>query len=325
MKHPSTHRFVAVSLWFLALLLTFAMTSWRIHSVHQEAESLLATQASQIAEQIANLLSTPGYALDDTTARPIVFTAMKNSSLYAIKVFSEEGLLEGQRRGAQGELEPWDGILLEKTVQAICPVDDPVTNRKIGTIEVYFRAAKALDYVDDVVFQETIRMLLTFVFVSLCLGLFFWKYADLRLEALPLLVRLRKNKNSGQSSTEDILQELVTKEKNKNIIDLDEGRSHINKTQDAMNVPAALFGQVFSHTPEILARLAADESEKEIVHLGQLLAEAAPCIGASRLHESALAMQKEISSQSKEMHRAIVECQKNLEEVLELLPPKAAA
>ena len=101
--------------------------------------------------------------------RPVVFAAMRNPELYAVKIARGDILLEGQRRGRTEELEPWDGVLTERTVQAISPILSDTG--QVGTVEVYLRVDKTLDPAHAANAQEMLRLFGNALFCALPLFL----------------------------------------------------------------------------------------------------------------------------------------------------------
>lgn len=75
-----------------------------------------------MAAQLAALLSLPAWELDELAARTIVMAAMADESIYAIKVQSNKGMLEGQRRNYRWEPVPWDDEIPENSVQGMNPL-----------------------------------------------------------------------------------------------------------------------------------------------------------------------------------------------------------
>lgn len=88
-----------------------------------------------MAAQLAALLSLPAWELDELTARTIVMAAMEDESIYAIKVQTKRGMLEGQRRNYQWEPVPWDDEITEDSVQGMNPLK--MEGRVVGSVEVY--------------------------------------------------------------------------------------------------------------------------------------------------------------------------------------------
>lgn len=94
-----------------------------------------SARPGRTAAQLAALLSLPAWELDELTARTIVMAAMEDDSIYAVKVQTKRGMLEGQRRNYQWEPVPWDDEIAENTVQGMNPLK--MEGRTVGSVEVY--------------------------------------------------------------------------------------------------------------------------------------------------------------------------------------------
>ena len=116
---PVFRRRLALAVWAAALLLFLLMGVWNVNADRQEAENRLSSEAGRTAAQLAALLSLPAWELDELAARTIVMAAMADESIYAVKVQTNKGLLEGQRRNYQWEPVPWDDEIAENSVQGM--------------------------------------------------------------------------------------------------------------------------------------------------------------------------------------------------------------
>ncbi|MBQ7586235.1 MAG: hypothetical protein IJU40_08325 [Desulfovibrionaceae bacterium] len=287
MRPTNLSRLVAIGLFLVALILTISTASWHIHAVHQDADKILASKATNVAEQLSALLSLPGYKLDVALARPLVFAALKNSELFAVKILDNEGLLEGQRRSSQGELEPWDGEIPEKTVQAICPIW--AENKRVGSVDVYLRVDSTLGLVDKVAWQEVSRFILTLLFTSLCLLLYLWQTGDLKtiLEGLQAYFKkLQARSEPRIIKSSDRLASVVNQTQNQQILDQKAAKDYWQQEKPPLGVAQGLFAYTFKHTPKILTTLASEKKLTQLKHLISLLNQSAPCIGAHRLTQS---------------------------------------
>ena len=111
-----TRRWLALAAWAAGLLLFLLLGLWNLNSSRRDAENRLISEAGRTAAQLAALLSLPAWELDELTARTIVMAAMEDDSIYAVKVQTKRGMLEGQRRNYQWEPVPWDDEIAENTV-----------------------------------------------------------------------------------------------------------------------------------------------------------------------------------------------------------------
>ena len=321
MREVAVRRYVAFFLWFLFLLLSFACASWQMHMIHQHAESVLGSRAAYVAEQLARLLEVPDWTFDLPAARRIVFTTMRDPELYAVKVLRGDALLEGQRRGADGELEPWDGELIEKTVQAIWPVERE--GKKVGTVEVYLRVGPTVALVSSSSLQEMVRFVLFFLFSALCLFLYLRASGD--LSHLPSVLSAFKDRIASLLRTH---RERKVPEKRACVgsgldafapVDLEAGRLFQHTDVRASFVTAGLFSHVFAGAPAVMSRLLAENRSEELQRLGRLLELSAPCIGAFGLQKAASGMRGALSSSSDLYYTEVEACIVALEHVLAAL------
>ena len=314
----ASHRMGALMLWCIAIVMTFALSSWRMHDVHVRAEKALAARAEQVAKQLSNLLSIVGWNLDITVARPIVFTTMRDPQLYAVKVLSHEGVLEGQRRNAKGGLEPWDGQLIEKTVQAISTIS--LNEEKIGTVEVYLRVSETAEYVHEAFIQEIICFFLNFSFFSFCLLLYLFKcgyFPIIKKNIVNLFKKIsnKRSKNEKKHFKRDGLEKFLHKVHA--VCDLEQGAKYYQLQPEAMYVTAELFKQTFANVPMILARLHTEKNFNDLLYIARLIEVAAPCIGAYTLQEEAIKIQETHNGRdSFESNLSVESCINILEQVL---------
>ena len=256
MHNNLLRRAIALSLFALALLLNFVTASWQENAAKQYAEKTLGTWAATLAEQLANLLALPGFSLDIALARPVVFTAMKDQELYAVKIINKNGLLEGQRRSANGELEPWDGEITEKTVQALCPIWS--NGRRVGAVEIYLRADPIRQHVDQVASLETQRLILHLFFCILCLGLYAWHSGDLRTLGIFLkdLITRHNEQRTIHLPPQDSLSQVVSQACAQQILDPAAAKTYFHQDPWALHIAGCLFYNTFVEAPRIMARLA---------------------------------------------------------------------
>lgn len=259
-----------------------------MHDVHARSEQILAQRVSVVAEELSSLLSIVGGNLDVTVARALVFAAMRDPELYAVKVAQGDSLLEGQRRGIHGALEPWDGVLNERTVQAIRPIESD--SGPVGTVEVYLRVDQTLDFVHAANVQEMTRFLLSLFFSTGCYLLYLCSIGELATFSQSMrhlgqsLVGWIKKFGAKPSQEPGN----VSPQSDQGLaIDLEAARILQKAEVLNPNVTAVLFFHVFAHTPQILTRLVAEENTEALQHLVGLLEQAAPCVGAFVLQKAA--------------------------------------
>ena len=178
-------RRLALAVWGAALLLFLLLGVWNVNEDRQEAENRLGSEAGRTAAQLAALLSLPAWELDELTARTIVMAAMTDESIYAIKVQTPRGMLEGQRRNYQWEPIPWDDEIAENSVQGMNPLK--MEGRPVGSVEVYLSPRITDEDLAQKARREVARFCLSALFSTLVLLALLWHWGDLaRLKALLL-------------------------------------------------------------------------------------------------------------------------------------------
>ena len=180
-------RRLALAVWAAALLLFLLMGVWNVNEDRQEAENRLGSDAGRMAAQLAALLSLPAWELDELAARTIVMAAMADDSIYAIKVQSNKGMLEGQRRNYQWEPVPWDDEIPENSVQGMNPLK--MEGRPVGTVEVYLSPRITDEDLAQKARREVARFSISAAFCTLVLLLLLWHWGDLTRVRVLLFMR----------------------------------------------------------------------------------------------------------------------------------------
>ena len=182
-----SRRRLALAVWAAALLLFLLMGVWNVNEDRQEAENRLGSDAGRMAAQLAALLSLPAWELDELAARTIVMAAMADDSIYAIKVQSNKGMLEGQRRNYQWEPVPWDDEIPENSVQGMNPLK--MEGRPVGSVEVYLSPRITDEDLAQKARREVARFSISAAFCTLVLLLLLWHWGDLTRVRVLLFMR----------------------------------------------------------------------------------------------------------------------------------------
>ena len=124
-----------ISIWCAGLLLFLLLALWSVWEEREASREHLAVDARNTAVQLSALLAVPAWDVDELAARTIIMAAMEDESIYAIKVQTPKGMLEGQRRNYQWEPVPWDDEMDEEAVAGLSPLR--MEGRPVGTVEVY--------------------------------------------------------------------------------------------------------------------------------------------------------------------------------------------
>ena len=346
-------RRLALIVWAAALLLFLLMGVWNVNEDRQEAENRLGSDAGRMAAQLAALLSLPAWELDELAARTIVMAAMADESIYAIKVQTTKGMLEGQRRNYQWEPVPWDDEIPENSVQGMNPLK--MEGRPVGSVEVYLSPRITAEDLAQKARREVARFCLSAAFCSLVLLLLLWHWGDLARVRLLLFERapLRVG-GAGQSGAavpadavspvddaakvsapaeavsaspvaEAVPVEAPAAQQSDDIaagavISAELGLAFLRRRPEAWRITAALFDRTFAHAPGLLLRLYTADDAENLCRLGRILEKAAPCVGAERLASAAHTMQWAVNdTDAASAAQAVEECVLALREVLEAL------
>ena len=349
-------RRLALAVWVAALLLFLLLGVWNVNEDRQEAENRLGSEAGRTAAQLAALLSLPAWELDELTARTIVMAAMTDESIYAIKVQTPRGMLEGQRRNYQWEPIPWDDEIAENSVQGMNPLK--MEGRPVGSVEVYLSPRITDEDLAQKARREVARFCLSALFSTLVLLALLWHWGDLaRLKALLLERTAPRGTASGAdpagsapaASSEpglaDIFESVSAGDNTARshvaqsgsaaplsedvaagaVVSAELGRAFLLRRPEAWRVTAGMFGRTFAPAPDLLLRLYSLEDADNLCRLGRILEKAAPCVGAERLASAAHAMQWAVNdSNAASAAQAVEECVLALREVLGALEGQTA-
>ena len=346
-------RRLALIVWAAALLLFLLMGVWNVSEDRQEAENRLGSDAGRMAAQLAALLSLPAWELDELAARTIVMAAMADESIYAIKVQTTKGMLEGQRRNYQWEPVPWDDEIPENSVQGMNPLK--MEGRPVGSVEVYLSPRITAEDLAQKARREVARFCLSAAFCSLVLLLLLWHWGDLARVRLLLFERAPLRVGGAGKSGAAVPADAVTPvadvakvsapaeavsaspvaeavpveapaaQQSDDIaagavISAELGRAFLRRRPEAWRITAALFDRTFAHAPGLLLRLYTADDAENLCRLGRILEKAAPCVGAERLASAAHTMQWAVNdTDAASAAQAVEECVLALREVLEAL------
>lgn len=324
-------RAAALLIWASGLALFFLLGLWNLESSRRDAENRLSAEAGRTAAQLATLLAIPAWELDEMTARTIVMSAMEDERIYALKVETRQGVLEGQRRNYLWEPVPWDDEISEDSVQGMNPLK--VAGQTVGSVEVWLSPRLMEEEEAQLVARERWRFGVVAAVWTVALLLLLWLWGD--LAALVRRVRAgERGAGDGKETRGDPapvvlgLAPRVPDEATETAagtappvpVDRELGRRFQRKHPDAWRVTAALFRQTFARAPALMQRLFADGEIAGLCHLGRMLEQAAPCLGAERLTGAAAKMQAALNDPDCETRALPVEeCARALEEVLAAL------
>ncbi|MDY0259822.1 MAG: hypothetical protein RBR41_09190 [Desulfovibrio sp.] len=163
---------IVLAMWCAGLLALLLPALWTVRAEREAARERLAVEARNTAVQLSALLAVPAWDVDELAARTIVMAAMEDESIYAVKVQTPQGMLEGQRRNYQWEPVPWDDEIDEEAVSGVSPLR--VEGRPVGTVEVYVSPRVSQEGAALTARRETWRFVLSFLCWTAALA-FLWR------------------------------------------------------------------------------------------------------------------------------------------------------
>lgn len=317
----STRLWFALAIWGAGLALLLALGWWNVASFQRDNENRLISEAARMASQIASLLTLSGGRVDSARAKILVMAAMEDENLYAIKIETRQGVLEGQRRNYLWEPVSWDEEIAENCVQGMTPIRQ--AGRTEGMVEVWL--SPRLNAEEDSMLEkrEQWRFLFPALLWTGALILLLWYWGDLRRwrracagnqpacpREEPTLGLVRDGEETGEQENGSAPP----------LVSAREGRNFQRKNPDAWLVTAGMFRQTFAHAPDLMNRLYAEGATAGLCHLGRMLEQAAPCIGATPLAAAACRMQTALNNpESSERAISVEDCIRVLEQTLAAL------
>lgn len=341
----------ALIIWASGLLLLALCSLWAMREDREAARERLAVQARNTAVQLSALLAVPAWDVDDLAARTIVMAAMEDERIYAVKVQTPQGMLEGQRRNYQWEPVPWDDEMAEDAVAGLSPLR--VEGRPVGTVQVYIAPRESREETALAARRELWRFVLSGVLWTAALAAVFrlrrarrpengqatglfpvaagaevpqsegapsvpqprLSEAAEQTEVFPCTVAVDAPGSGDGESLEPLLPNTAGE-----IVSPALGLAFMRRHDHAWLVAAGLFRYSFAHAPSLMSRLYEEGDSTALCRLGYLLEKAAPCLGAERLTGAAKAMQTALHGpDGLRATLAVEECVLALDEVLDSL------
>lgn len=319
---------IALFVWILGLMLAGGVGIWNYQANSIDADNRLIGDASRSAGELAALLLHDKKKPDRAKAHSLVDVALEDERIYAVKITSDGKMLDGQRRNYLWEPVPWDDEITEHSIQGINSLK--ISGRPVGLVEVWFSTRSAKEEKAISLERELWRFMIFAIFWTVVLLLLFWHWGMLRRwrerifhkppEAAPensdkIIMGLCGLATGGKVANPEGIENVMPEP-----VSAAEGRKHQRIDPDAWFVTAGMFRQTFGKAPELMSRLYADGEIVGLCHLGRMLEQAAPCVGASRLKKSANGMQRVLNDpESGDNALAVDECVAALEEVLQAL------
>ncbi len=326
MKHISRNkkRIIAASIWLTGVLVFLAFSWYSISWSREDAEDRLISEAGRTAAQLAALLSVPGWSMDEGAAKAVVSGAMEDDHIYAVRVKNLDGKVEGQRRNYLWEPVNWDDEIAENSVQGMNPVKNG--GELVGQVDVWLSSRLNEEEDSILVKREIFRFSCFFILWTLAFLLVLWQWGDLR--RMSYFLFSRDDQDSPKKDPEKIFLSLGNKDNKENIessqeeqpVSAEKGLLYQRLHPDSFSVTSGMFRQTFARGPQLIGLLYSEGEIAGLCHLGRILEQAAPCIGADKLARAAREMQKSLNDPNCEAKAITVEkCAKVLEEVLAAL------
>ena len=308
------------------MLLTAGQGLWAIWQYRADAEARLLSEAGPTAARVVGMLSLSGGVPDAASALVAADVAMDDDRVYGIRIQTSQGVQCGMRRNYQWEPVPWDGEIMEDTVQGMSQIKEE--GRPVGSVEIYMSRRLTNEECALTVRAEAVRFGLNSLFFSCLLIWLLRRYGDLT-RLLHFLQTHWQGRQAEQEREEPVSAGELAREgapvvppapAASTAIDLEKGRRYMNAHRESVRITAGLFRQSFRGASALMGRLFARGAVAELSHLGRLLEVAAPCLGADKLTEAAGAMQRALNDPQCETPALAVEaCAQALDEVLAAL------
>lgn len=308
------------------MLLTAGQGLWAVWQYRTDAEARLLSEAGRAAARVAGLLSLSGGSPGAAAALVAADVAMDDDRVYGIRIQAAGVPQAGMRRNHQWEPVPWDGEIMEETVQGMSQIKEE--GRPVGSVEIYMSRRLTREECALAVRAEAARFALNALFFS---GLLVWllrRYGDLARLSRFFRERWRGGRPEQERAAPVRAGELAREgapalpppPPSPGAVDLAKGRRYMETHKEAVHITAGLFRQSFRHAPALMGRLFARGAAAELSHLGRLLEVAAPCLGAETLTAAAAAMQRALNDPRCETPALAVEaCARALDDVLTAL------
>lgn len=325
-------RIIAIFIWFFGILLFFGLGLWNMDCARRDAENHMINESGRMASQLAAILSSSRQHMDQMAIRALVAGVMEDESVYAVKIDSNEGIAEGERRNYLWEPVPWDDEIAENCVQGMNPIK--IGGQRVGSVQVWISPRLSVEEDGLLASRERWRFFLCAFLWTSAFFLLFWQWGDLRRLRHALGNGFSSEDNGEEKNPERIVlglkqdeemedrgeREQNSAEAPKPVVDADAGRRFQRRNPDAWRVTAGMFRQTFARGPALIGRLYAEGETAGLCHLGRMLEQAAPCVGADRLAKAAREMQTALNDPDCQARAIPVEeCAAALDEVLTAL------
>lgn len=324
-KNTGTIRlWIAASIWLLGVILAAALGLWNYQISSKDADNRLIGEAARAAGELAALISNLGAETGKDMASALINGAMEDERLYAVKITVNRKMLAGQRRNYLWEPVPWDDEITEYSIQGMNPVK--FEGRPVGHVEVWLSTRITNEEKSILIKHESWRFALFALVWTAALLLLLWHWGELN----HFMEKLRKRPMAAPDVPDEIflglsrqpLEETGEPEAPEAMspINAMEGRKYQDENPDSWFVVAGMFRQTFARAPKLMSSLYADGEIAGLCHLGRMLEQAAPCVGAEKLLEAAKNMQKALNyPEANGQALAVEECVQALEEALDAL------
>lgn len=314
-------KWMILFIWTVGLSLAAGIGLWNYKAAEKDIDNRLIGDAARVAGELAGLLSIQGKMPNVEFANLLINGALEDERVYAVKITAEGRMLDGIRRNYLWEPVPWDDEIAENSIQGLNPLK--ILGKPVGRVEVWLATRSSQEEKSVFLSREIWRFICFFILWTSVLLLLLWHWGYLKA----FTSHFQGKMETSQDNAEKIILGLCAKEKNMttevdniNPVSVRAGRKYQRVDPEAWYVTAGLFRQTFARAPELMSRLYADGEIAGLCHLGRTLEQAAPCVGAVRLLETAKEMQQALNNPDSDSDAlAVDECVSALEEVLNVL------
>ena len=305
-------------IWTLGLAYFLAIWQWSSSAAKNDADSRLIADAGRLASQFARVLAASREKPNIGVASGVIARLMDDESVYAAQVEFSDGDSVGMRRNHQWEPIPWDDEIAEHCALGVNSLK--YRGRVLGKVEVWLSARQTYEETAIIAHREGLRLFYSCLLWTLAFLFFLWTRGDLaRLKNY--FAGVPGDKASGEANNSEPIEEGEdSHDDGEALVSRASARDHHLNNAESWHVTAGMFRQTFGSAPALLNKLYAGGELAGLCHLGRIIEQAAPCVGAAKLRDSARALQAALNDPDNESGAsAVEECAAVLEQTLRAL------
>lgn len=302
---------IAAFIWLIGLIIAAFLAWWNVNASARDAENRLISEAGRTATQLSALLSANPSALSAPAIKALVAATMDDERVYALLVRTNRGISEGARRNYLWEPVPWDDEIAENSVQGMDPIR--INGQKAGSVEIWLSPRMNEEEQTLLKHREELRFAAFATLWTLSLLLL--------LHHFGLWRHLMGRVNPSLPPMRESLPRPVPAPTGPAPIWINpEAGVKFCHTHASWPVISGMFRQTFNRAPALMSSLYADEELPALCHLGRILQQAAPIIGAAPLEQAAAEMQAILNDPENRLAASAVDnCARVLDQTLAAL------